>query len=62
MVAEKTGISQEQATTAVKTVVNFLKDKLPAGIGQHLDSFVNGENNMGGLGDLEDKIGEMFGK
>jgi hypothetical protein len=61
MVVEKTGISQEQATTAVNTVVDFLKDKLPAGIGQHLDSFVGGEGKpSGGLGDISDKLGDML--
>jgi nucleoid DNA-binding protein len=61
MVVEKTGISQDQATSAVNTVVDFLKDKLPAGIGQHLDSFVNGESSASsGLGDITDKIGDMF--
>ena len=29
-VAEKTGISSENATTAVTTVLDFLKKKLPA--------------------------------
>lgn len=33
MVSEKTGISEAQATTAVQTVMTFLKDKMPAGIG-----------------------------
>lgn len=32
MVAQKAGISTEQAETAVRTVVNFLKDKLPPGL------------------------------
>ena len=31
MVSEKTGISEAQATTAVNTVIGFLKDKMPAG-------------------------------
>ncbi len=64
MVSEKTGISHEQAATAVNTVVNFLKDKLPAGVGQHLDTIVNSENSSGGgiADNLKDKLGNMFGK
>jgi len=37
MVSEKTGISEAQATTAVNTVVTFLKDKMPAGIGAQVN-------------------------
>ena len=64
LVSEKTGISQEQATTAVQTVVTFLKDKLPAGIGTQVDSFIKGgAGSMGDIaGSLKDKVGGMFGK
>lgn len=33
LVTEKTGISETQAKMAVETVTNFLKDKLPGGLG-----------------------------
>ena len=64
MVSEKTGISEAQAATAVSTVVGFLKDKLPAGLGSQLDSFVNGgAGSVGDIaGNMKDKIGGMFGK
>ena len=66
MVAEKTGITEAQATTAVQTVVGFLKDKMPAGIGSQVESFVKGGTGAGSLGDLaggvKDKIGNIFGK
>jgi hypothetical protein len=62
MVCEKTGISESQAKTAVETVVNFLKDKMPGGIGAQVESFVNG--GAGSVGDiaggLKDKIGGML--
>ena len=63
LVSEKTGISEAQATTAVQTVMTFLKDKMPAGIGSQLDSFVKGGAGNAGnmLGGLKDKIGGMFG-
>jgi nucleoid DNA-binding protein len=56
LVAEKAGISQAQAQTAVKTVTDFLKDKLPAGM--NLDSLMSGK----GVGNLTDSLGGMFGK
>jgi len=63
MVSEKTGISEQQAATAVNTVVSFLKDKMPAGLGSQVESFINGGGSMDGLADgLKDKIGGMFGK
>jgi len=64
MVSEKTGISETQATTAVQTVVSFLKDKMPAGIGTQVESFIKGgTGSIGGIaGNLKDKVGGMFGK
>jgi hypothetical protein len=62
-VATRTGISEEQARTAVATVIGFLKDKLPQPIGAHLDSFAGGgsaEGAGGGLGDLASKVGGML--
>jgi hypothetical protein len=56
LVAEKAGISNEQAKQAVHTVTQFLKDKMPAGI--NLDSILSG----GGMGNIASGIGNMFGK
>ena len=62
LVCEKTGISESQAKSAVETVVSFLKDKMPGGIGAKVESFING--GAGSLGDLagglKDKIGGAF--
>lgn len=65
MVSEKTGISNDQAKMAVETVVGFLKDKMPAGIGSQVESFIKG--GTGSVADaamdgLKDKIGGIFGK
>jgi len=63
MVSEKTGITEAQATTAVQTVVTFLKDKMPAGIGSQVESFVIDGSSMTDMaGGLKDKMGGMFGK
>ena len=56
LVAQKAGITTSQATTAVKTVTDFLKDKLPAGV--NLESLLEGK----GMGNIADNIGNMFGK
>ncbi len=65
MVTEKAGISEAQAQLAVDTVVSFLKDKMPAGVGSQVESFMKGGTG-GALGDLagglKDKVGGMFGK
>ncbi len=62
MVSQKTGISEAQAKTAVETIVAFLKEKMPAGIGSQVESFIQGGGATADLaGGLKDKIGGMFG-
>ena len=69
-VTERTGISEQQARTAVETVLGFLKTRLPAPIAGHLDSFTGGggpaaEGGGGGLAgqasDVLGGLGGMFG-
>lgn len=58
-ISSKTGISKEQARTAFTTTVDFLKDKLPAGIGSQLSAFTGGEKDSGapdGLKAMKDKF------
>lgn len=64
MITDKTGISNEQAATAVHVVSDYLKDKLPAGMGGQLDGLLKGDtSNLGDLaGGLKDSLGGMFGK
>ncbi len=61
-VSGKAGISESQAKSAIETVVSFLKDKLPGGIGSQVESFLSG--NAGKVGDvidgIKDKAGGMF--
>jgi hypothetical protein len=54
LVVEKTGIPEATALQAVETVIDYLKDKLPAPIAGRLDDvFEGGAGNMlGGLGGL----------
>lgn len=63
-VADKTGISTDQARSAIVTVIDHLKDKLPFGLGDKIESFVQGgsTSSIGDdiLGGLKDKIGGLF--
>ena len=61
MVAEKTGLSNEMAKTAVDTVVGFLKDKLPAPIANQIDSVLGGEVETD-LGGIAQTLGGVLGK
>lgn len=64
LVTEKAGISESQAKSAVDTVISFLKDKMPGGIGSQVEGFLN--SNAGTIGNVvdtaKDKLGDMFGK
>lgn len=60
---EKTGLPEDQAATAVNTVIGFLKEKLPPSIGSQLDGLVSGESGvMDKLGGIGASLGGMFGK
>ncbi len=49
-VTERTGISEEQARTAVQTVFGYLQNNLPAGISQQLGGLLGGGGAAGGGG------------
>lgn len=55
LVVQKTGLSQEDAQKAVATVLNYLKEKLPAPIASHIDSFL-----AGGMSSLGAEAGELL--
>jgi hypothetical protein len=67
MVSQKVGISAEQATTAVTTVLGFIKDKLPEPIASQVDNVMKGNvgdvlgSVTGGLGDVAKGVGGMLG-
>lgn len=62
-ITEKTGISEDQARTAVTTVTGFLKEKLPSPIAGQIDNVINGAGGavVDKLGDVAGKVGGMFG-
>lgn len=57
-VSEKTGISEDQAKTAVTTVLGFLKDKLPAPIAGQIENVIGGQG--GGVGNIAAKVGGLL--
>jgi uncharacterized protein (DUF2267 family) len=52
------GLDDEKARSAVRTVVDFLKQRLPAPVASQLDSVLG----SGGLEGMKEKMGDMFGK
>jgi hypothetical protein len=56
LVANKTGISPEQAKVAVTTVLGFLKDKLPAPVAGQVEGVLAGKSP-----DLAQGLGGLLG-
>ena len=57
-VSEKAGISEEQARSAVNTVAEFLKEKVPAPYSSYIDNFIG----TGGGGQGSSGLGGIFGE
>ena len=60
-ITEKTGISEDQARSAVNMVAGFLKEKLPAPLAGQIDSVLSGGGMTDKLGDVAGKVGGLFG-
>lgn len=62
-VSEKAGITEVQARSAVNTVVSFLKDKMPAGVGSQVETFLNADSTGGKVvGNIKETVGGILGK
>lgn len=59
-VADRAGISPDQARKAVETVANFIKEKAPA-FSSQIDSLMKGGGSAS-FGDLANKVGGMMGR
>ncbi len=59
LVVKKTGISEDLAQKAVVTVIDYLKQKLPAPIAGQLDAVISGSGKMD---DLAKGLGGLLGK
>ncbi len=62
MISEKAGIPAAKANIAVQTLVTFLKDKMPGGVGAKVESFIKGDTATGLAGGLKEKVKEVFAK
>ena len=61
-ITEKTGISEDQARSAINTVAGFLKEKLPAPLAGQVDNVLGSGGGMSDtLGDAASKVGNIFG-
>ena len=62
-VSAKAGISEDQARSAVSTVLDFVKGRLPEPIAGQIENAMTGEGGgIGGtLGDLASKAGGLLG-
>ena len=59
LVSKKAGLSEKQAEAAVRTVLDFIKQKLPTSIANQLDNILeSGEDNQDPISGL----GSLFGK
>jgi hypothetical protein len=61
-ISEKTGISVDQAKGAVESVIDHLKEKLPMGLGDKVESFIQGGSTAteGFLSGIKDKLSHLF--
>ena len=59
LVAQKTGLNDDQAKMAVQVVIDFLKQRLPAPIAGQIDAVLGGN---AAAGDVGKEIGNLFGK
>jgi uncharacterized protein (DUF2267 family) len=49
LVSSKSGIDEQQATQAVDTVIDFLKQKLPPELSGQLDALLSGQETPSGI-------------
>ena len=62
LVAQKTGIAEEQARTAVMTVLGFLKDRLPGPLAGQLDGILGGSSGSSRGQDLGTGLGDLLSR
>jgi len=61
LVVAKTGISEDAARQAIETVLDFLKGKLPAPLGEQLEGLLGGAESPE-AGGLLSGLGGLLGK
>lgn len=61
LLAKRVGISEKQARTAVETVVEFLKARLPAPLSGFLDTLLGQGGTLDQAGDILGGLGGLLG-
>jgi uncharacterized protein (DUF2267 family) len=61
MVTKKAGISETQAKKAIRTVMQFLDDKLPGPIASQVEGLLSGRGSELDLDELMGGLGSLFG-
>jgi hypothetical protein len=62
LVSKKTGFSEEKSKVAVDTVLNFLKERLPAPLAAQVDGLLDGKVSIDDISGLTSGLGGLFGK
>lgn len=62
LVAQRTGISESQATQAVEIILGELEDRLPAPVAGQIRGFLRQDSGTSGLDDVAKGIGGMLGR
>jgi len=60
-ITEQTGISSDQAKSAINMVSGYLKEKLPAPLASQVENVLNGGGMSDTLGNAASRIGGLFG-
>ena len=64
-IAQRTGITEQQARDAIETVATYLKTKLPTPLAVQIDGFLSGQSGQDIVDqgqEMLNKLGGMFGK
>ncbi len=61
LVVNKTGLPEDKARVAVKTVVDYLKERLPAPLASQVDNVLNSGAAAKGLDELSKGLGDLLG-
>ena len=62
LVSQKVGLPEDKARMAVKTVLGFLKEKLPASIASQLEGVLGSSGSSGSIDDIAKNLGGLLGK
>jgi len=60
-ITEQTGISADQAKSAINMMSGYLKEKLPAPLATQVENVLNGGGMGDTLGNAASRLGGMFG-